>query len=69
MRRRGSHISWKIGSQLAVRLSALSAGLPLPPGRFLVLISVRGLVDPRAIMRLKGLGQLKNPIISLGIQP
>jgi hypothetical protein len=27
---------------LAVRLSALCAGRPLPPGRFLVLISVRG---------------------------
>jgi hypothetical protein len=52
---------------MAVRLSALRAGRPLPPpGRFLVLISVRGSVDPRAIVRLEGLGQLKNPIISSG---
>jgi hypothetical protein len=31
---------------MAVRLSALCASLPLPPGRFLVLISVRGWLDP-----------------------
>jgi hypothetical protein len=43
---------------MAVRLTALSTGHPLPPKRFLVLISVRGSVDPRAIVRLEGLGQL-----------
>jgi hypothetical protein len=34
----------------------------------LVLISVRGLVNPRAAMRLKGSGKLKNSIISLGLE-
>jgi hypothetical protein len=41
------------------RLSALRAGRFLPPGKFLVLIFVRGWVDPRAIVWLKGLSKLK----------
>jgi hypothetical protein len=54
---------------MAVRVSALRAGHPLPPGRFRELIFVRGRVDPRATARLEGLGQLKNPMISSGIEP
>jgi hypothetical protein len=54
---------------MAVKLSALRARSSLPPGRFLVLISVEGWVDPRAIVRLEGLGQLKNPMTSSGIEP
>jgi hypothetical protein len=53
---------------MAVR-STLGAGLNLPPVRFLVLITVRDWVDPRAIVRLEELGQLKNPVTLPGIQP
>jgi hypothetical protein len=53
---------------MAVR-SALCAGHSLPPGTFLVLISVRDWIEPRAIVRLEGLGEIKNPIISSGIEP
>jgi hypothetical protein len=53
---------------MAVKLSATHVGRPLPPGRFLVLISVRGWVDPRAAVRLEELGQLKNPMTP-GIEP
>jgi hypothetical protein len=53
---------------MALSLSALrvAAAIYLPLRRFLVLISVR--VDPRAIVRLEGLGLLKNPISLTGIE-
>jgi hypothetical protein len=42
---------------------------PPPPSRkFLVIISVRDWVKTRAIVRLEGLGQLKNPMTSSGIE-
>jgi hypothetical protein len=53
---------------MAVKLSALRAGRPLLPGRFLVLISVRGWVDLKAIVRLEGLGKLKNSNDLIGIR-
>jgi hypothetical protein len=67
--RRGCHIFYTIGSEMALRLSALRAGRHLPPRKFLVLISVRGRVDPRDIVRLESLGQFKNPIISSENEP
>jgi hypothetical protein len=56
VRRRGSHIFYTIGSQMAVGLSDLRICRPLPPRPFLILISVRGPVDPRAIVRLERIG-------------
>jgi hypothetical protein len=61
LRRRCSHIFSRYSAQMTVRLSASRAGHPLPPEKYLVLISLRSWVDPRIIMRLEGLGQLKNP--------
>jgi hypothetical protein len=42
---------------------------PFTPQRFLVLIPVRGCVDPRGIVRLEELAELKNPITSSELEP
>jgi hypothetical protein len=53
---------------MAVKFSALRAGRPFLPGRFLTLIYVRGRVDPRAIVVLEGLDQLKKSSNLIGIR-
>jgi hypothetical protein len=54
---------------MTVRWWALRAGRPSPPRRFLVIISVRGWVNSRAMVRLEGLGQLKKKSTSSGLEP
>jgi hypothetical protein len=54
---------------MAVRLLALGAGRSLLPRRFLILVSFRGCVNPRAVVRLERLGKFKKKsMTSSGIE-
>jgi hypothetical protein len=69
VRRRDSHIFLTIGSQMAVRLSALRAGRPLTSGRFLVLISVKRVSRPHGHSAAGKIRSIKDTFTSSGIEP
>jgi hypothetical protein len=70
VRYRGSHIFYTIVSQMAVRLSqpyATAALYPQEDSWYSFLLEAESI--PRSIVRLEGLGQLKNPMTSPRIEP
>jgi hypothetical protein len=52
-------------SQVAVKLSGLVVDRPITPAGFMELISVRGWVNPRATVRLEGLGQWSSDLLGI----
>jgi len=63
-----SQISWQ-RHRMVVRMSSLGTVRVYPHEIDLILISVRGRVDPMAIVRPEGLCHWKIRIIPLGIEP
>ena len=54
---------------MVVMQSALFTGRIYPQGIFLVLMFIKGWLDPRTMVRPEGLRQLKIPVTPSGIEP
>jgi hypothetical protein len=69
VRRRGPHIFLYSRLTDGGEVVSLTRRPPFTPRKIFVLISVRGYVDSRAIVRMERLSQLKNTMSSSGIVP
>ena len=68
VRRQGSHIFYKAGSRMAMGFWRYVPAALCAQGDSWWSFLLEAVLDPRAVMRLEGLGQLRDPVTSPGIE-